>query len=121
LSLAVYFVFTFFKRPSEDVDPNPMLLLILLGVAVATTLLSFLMKSKLLNRAIQQQQVSLVQQGYIVAWALCEVGGLLGVLGFFVTGDRYYYVLLFIGLLGQLLHVPRREHVVNALGKTSIF
>jgi hypothetical protein len=62
----------------------------------------------------------MVQQAYIVAWAITEVGGLLGVLDFFTTGDRYYYLLFMIAALGQLLHFPRREHMLNAWGKSPI-
>jgi hypothetical protein len=97
-----------------------MLSLILLAVAASAALVSFPLKSKLLNRAIEQQQVPMVQQAYIVAWAITEVGGLLGVLDFFTTGDRYYYLLFMIAALGQLLHFPRREHMLNAWGKSPI-
>jgi hypothetical protein len=121
MSMVAYFVLTLFVERPEDVEPNPTLSLVLLGVAVTTALISFPIKSKLLNRAVEQQQVQLVQQGYIVAWAICEVGGLLGVLDFFATGDRYYYVLLVIGVLGQLVHFPRREHILNASGKRPIY
>jgi drug/metabolite transporter (DMT)-like permease len=121
LSIVGYFVFTLFEGPSKSVERNPTLSLVLLGATVIATMVSFLLKSTLMNRAVEQQQVQLVQQGYIVAWAMCEVGGLLGLLDFFVTGDRYYYVLLIIGALGLLIHFPRREHVLQASGKRQIF
>jgi drug/metabolite transporter (DMT)-like permease len=120
LSIVGYFVLTLFAGRSEDLEPNPMLSLILLAVAASAALVSFPLKSKLLNRAIEQQQVPMVQQAYIVAWAITEVGGLLGVLDFFTTGDRYYYLLFMIAALGQLLHFPRREHMLNAWGKSPI-
>jgi drug/metabolite transporter (DMT)-like permease len=120
LSIVGYFVLTLFAGRSEDLEPNPTLSLILLAVAASAALVSFPLKSKLLNRAIEQQQVPMVQQAYIVAWAITEVGGLLGVLDFFTTGDRYYYLLFMIAALGQLLHFPRREHMLNAWGKSPI-
>jgi drug/metabolite transporter (DMT)-like permease len=120
LSIVGYFVLTLFAGRSEELEPNPMLSLILLAVSASAALVSFPLKSKLLNRAIEQQQVPMVQQAYIVAWAITEVGGLLGVLDFFTTGDRYYYLLFMIAALGQLLHFPRREHMLNAWGKSPI-
>jgi hypothetical protein len=120
LSIVGYFVLTLFLGRSEDVERNPTLSLVLLGVAMSAVLISFLIKSKILNRAFEQQQVQLVQMGYIVALAICEAGGLLGFLDFLLTGDPYYYVLLIIGVLGQLLHFPRREHFLNAAGKRPI-
>ena len=83
LSIGGYFVLTLFAKPSEDITPNPRLSLILLLVGVSTTLISFLIKNKLLSRAVDQQQVGLVQQAYIVGWAINEVAALLGVLDFF--------------------------------------
>lgn len=120
LSIVGYFVLTLFAGRSEDLEPNPTLSLILLAVAGSAALVSFPLKSKLLNRAIEQQQVPMVQQAYIVAWAITEVGGLLGVIDFFATGDRYYYLLFMVAALGQLLHYPRREHLLNAWGKSPI-
>ena len=120
LSIAGYFVLTLFAGRSENIEPNPTLSLILLGIAVSAALLSFPLKNKLLNRAVEQRQVPLVQQAYIVAWAITEVGGLLGVLDFFATGNRYYYVLFMIAVVADLLHFPRREHLSNALGKSPI-
>ena len=119
-SIVAYFVFTLFVGRSADHELNPTLTLILLGVAVAAVLISFPLKSKLLNRAVEQQQTPLVQQAYIVAWAVTEVGALLGLLDFFTTGDQYYFVLFIVAALGQLLHFPRREDILNATAKRPI-
>ena len=69
---------------------------------------------------MEQQNTGMVQQAYVMTWAITEVAALLGLLDFFLTNDRYYYVLLIIAALGQLLHYPRREHVVNAAFKGSV-
>lgn len=119
-SIGLYYVLTLFAGPREAVEPNNTLLLALSAVALSTTLLSFVMKSKLLARAVEQQQVQLVQQTYIVAWALTEVAALLGLLAFFVTGSPYSYILFIISALGQLLHFPRREHLINAWPRSPI-
>ena len=114
MTVVMYFVFTLFAGRPPTRTPNNTLFLVLVGAAVLMTLISFPIKSALVNRAIDRQQPAMVQQAYIVAWAVTEVGGLLGMLDFFMTGDRYYYVLLVIAGCGQLLHFPKREHVVNA-------
>jgi hypothetical protein len=118
-SIGGYFVLTLFVKPSEDLTPNPTLSLVLLLVGISTTLISFLIRSKLLSRAVDQQQVALVQQAYVVGWAVNEVAALLGVLDYFVTGHRHYYILFIISALGLLLQFPRRESVMNASFKTS--
>jgi hypothetical protein len=114
LSIAGYFVLTIFQKPSANIPPNPTLSLILLLVGISTTLISFLIRNKLLTRAVDQQQVPMVQQAYVLAWAVNEVAALLGVVDFFVTGHRHYYILLIVSVCGLLLHFPRRESVVNA-------
>lgn len=119
-SIGGYYVLTLLAGRSEDTTPNPIVSLTLIVIGVLTTLISFPIKNKLLNRAVDQQQVQLVQQAYIVAWAICEVAALLGLLDFFLTGHRHYYLLLIIAAVGQLLHFPRREHVVNASFKSPI-
>jgi hypothetical protein len=121
MSIGFYYAFTFFAKRPENVEPNSTLFLVLVGIAVSTVLLSFPVKNKLISQAIEQQHVPLVQQSYIVAWALSEVPALLGLLDFYLTGDRYFYVLFLIAVFAQLLHFPRREHVINASFKKPIF
>jgi len=120
MSIGGYFVVTLFKQRSEGVEPNSMLSLILIVIAASTTLVSFLIKGKLLTKAIDQSQVPQVQQAYVVAWAVTEFAALLGLLDYFITADRYYYVPFLIALLGQLLHFPRSEHIVNASFRPSL-
>jgi len=118
LSIGGYFVLPLFAQRSESIEPNNMLSMILIAIAASMALISFPIKSKLLSSAINQGQV---QQAYVVAWAVTEVAALLGVLDYFLTTDRYYYVPFLIAACGQLLHFPRREHVINATFKPSGF
>ena len=120
-SIVLYYGFTFFVTPSENTDPDGRLFLILVVIALSITLVSFLIKNKLLSHAVEQQRVQLVQQAYIVALALTEVAALLGLVYFFMTGDRYYPILFVIAACGQLLHFPRREHVINASSRKPVF
>ena len=121
LSIGVYFVVSLIAERSEDLQPNPTLSLMLVGGSVFATLIAYLVKSKLLNRAIEQQQLQQVQQAYIVGWAITEVGALLGLLDFFATADRYYYVPFIVAAVGQLLQFPRSEHVLHASRNKPIY
>ena len=120
MSVGAYYLFTFLKPRPEGAIANSTLFLIFLGIGLSATLISVVIKNSLLTRAIQQQQVQLVQPAYIVSWALCEVAALLGLLDFFMSGDRYYYILFIIAAGGILLNYPRREHVINASPKSPI-
>jgi hypothetical protein len=114
LSVVIYYVLTLFIGKPKNSHPNNTLSLILLAVGLLATLFSFLIKTRLLTESVRQQQVQLVQQGYIVALAVTEVAALLGMLDFFVTGNRYYFLLFIITACGQLLHFPKRQHVIDA-------
>ena len=120
LSIGVYYGLTLFLHRPQEVRPGRSLSLILAVMAVSATLISLLLKSRLLSRAIEQQQGSMVQQGYILAWAVTEVPALMGLLDFLATNDRYYHIFFLIAGCGQLLHFPKREHVENASFKSSI-
>jgi hypothetical protein len=121
MSIGFYYAFTFIAKRPENAEPNSTLFLVLVGVAASTVLISFPVKNKLISQAIEQQHVPLVQQAYIVAWVLSEVAALLGLLDFYLTGNRYFYVLFLIAVFAQLLHFPRREHVINASFKKPIY
>ena len=120
LSVGAYYLFALLKGRPENAVPNAMLSLIFVCVALSTTLISVFIKKTLVARAIEQQQVQLVQQAYIVAWAMCEVAALLGMLDFFVNSHQHFYILFIIAALGLLLQYPRREHVINASPKSPI-
>ena len=121
LSIVIYYVFTLFLGQSKNSSPNSTLSLMLVGAGLLTTLISVPIKKKFLARSVEQQRVELVQQGHIIAWALTEVAALLGMLDFFLTGNRYYYVLFLIAAIGQLLHFPRRQQVLAACFKSPTF
>jgi magnesium-transporting ATPase (P-type) len=120
LSIGWYYAFTFFAQRSEAITPNSTLFLTLVGVGLLTTLISFPIKNKLITRAVEQQQAQLVQQAYLVAWVVTEVAALLGLVAFYLNGNRYFYILFIIAACGFLLHFPRREHVINASFKSSL-
>ena len=120
LNVGVFFVFTLYAARKEGLQPNPGISLTLLCIAMLTVLVAFVIKSKLLSKAMEQQNPGMVQQVYVMTWAISEVAALLGLLDFFLTNDRYYYILIIIAALGLLLHFPRREHVVNAAFRGSV-
>jgi|SRR5215218_1934597 len=120
MSIVIYYVITMFVKRSEDLAENPSLSLFLLGAGVSTTLVSFLIKAKLLTKAVEQRNVGMVQQAYILTWAITEVAALLGLLDFFSTSHRHYYLLFLIAACGMLLHFPGREPVENAAFKSSV-
>ena len=119
-SIGIYYGFTLVVERREGLESNPSLSLSLMCVAMLMVLVAFVIKTKLLSKALEQQSTGMVQQAYVVTWAITEIAAVLGLMDFFLTNDRYYFVLLIIAALGVLLHFPRREHVVNAAFKSSV-
>ena len=117
MSVGLYFLLTIFQRRAESQDPNNLLFIVLLAVAMLITFISFVLKEQFVRRAIDQRQPNLLQQGYIVAWAMNEVPALFGLLIYFASGNRYYFAFFIISTCGQLLNFPRRAHVESVYFK----
>ena len=113
-SIGVYYMITLFVEQPANTDRNNVLSLALLVVGLSMIAVSFVIKKKILNQSVAEQQPQLVQQGYLIAWAINGVAALLGLVDFFATGHSHYYVLFIIAALGHLLHIPRRQHVIDA-------
>lgn len=120
MSIGLYFGITLVVR-SSDIEPNPTLSLTLVGIGILTVLTAFLIKNRLVSRAVEKRQVRMVQHGYIVSWAVNEVAAMLGLLDHLLTANRYYYLLFIVAAVGMLLLLPRREPVENAAFKSGTF
>jgi F0F1-type ATP synthase membrane subunit c/vacuolar-type H+-ATPase subunit K len=113
ISIGMFFLISrLVPHPSYDSD-SP--LFAVMGALGSITLsLSFRFKSKFVAQSIEKQSASILQQGYIIAWALCEATALFGLLIFFVTGSRFYFFFFMFAVLGMLFHMPRRAHLFEA-------
>ena len=113
MSVVIYFLLTLFiARPATP--ENRMLPIVFSALSVFLVVVSFAVKSKLLSRAIDSQDMRLVRIGSVVAWAICETSALFGLMDFLLTKDRYYFVLMLIAFVGILLHFPRRSQLLKA-------
>ncbi len=119
LSVGGYYFFTLIVERSSEVSPNSTLSLSFVSVALLTIPVSFVVKKKFLTQSVDQQRPEIVQQGYVFALAVVEVGALLGLLDLFVTGNHYYFVPMIIAACGQLLHFPQRQHLLDACFKST--
>jgi hypothetical protein len=113
MTIPMYFLLISMSPVPLDPEKST-LMLMLSGLSIVPVAISFLVKSKLLAKSAELQKLEMVQQAYVVAFALCEVAILLGVLIHFLTGSPYYFVTIAIGAMGILLHFPRKQHLLNA-------
>lgn len=119
VTIVMYFVLTLLTKVEER--PNPRLSLGLEAVGLLLIVVSFLIRQKYLTQSVEKQDLAPVQVAYVIGLAVCEVAALLGVLDHFLTGNRYYYLLLIAAALGDLLHFPRRRHLQEASYQRQVF
>ena len=118
MSIGMYFLFSLFVAPQASNQlgsPSRSLLIVALN-ALGTFLVvvSFPVKHKLMERAVEKQDTALVQKALVIACAMCEVSALLGLLEYFVIGNREYYLLFLVAAAGTALHFPRRRQLEAA-------
>jgi hypothetical protein len=113
VSVGLYYLLTLLTGQPQ-VNPNGILSIALVAIGMVFVSISLALKQKYLRQSVDKQSAGVVQNGYVLAFALCEVPALLAMVDFFVTGNRYYYVLIVISAGGQLLNFPRRKHVLDA-------
>lgn len=112
-TIAFYFVLTLLQ-PRADVPENRILTIVFSAISAFLVVVSFPLKKTFLSRSVETQQASLVNTGLVLAMALCEAAGLVGLLDFFIARDRYYFILLALAFVGILLHFPQRSQVEAA-------
>lgn len=118
----MYFLFSLIAAPDISLDrsstPSPLLIVTLTALGTLFVILSFVVKRRFLKRSVDQQDMSLVQKGLVIACAMCEVSALLGLLERFVIGNREYYLLFLVAAAGTAAHFPRRSHLEAASYKS---
>lgn len=127
MSQLIFLVIIYFVEPKVFkfdlnkplLDENAMIIIIFAVVAVINLTLSFALKKKFLNQAINEQNVSFVQTAMIVGCALCESVSLFGFMLAFIAGYQYFFVWFAAGILGMIFHFPLRKNVIDASFKKS--
>ena len=124
MSIGSFFLFAQFlaaKIPDERAGPpSSVLIVALTALGTFLVILSFAVKRKIYERAVEKQDLALVQKGLVVACAMCEGSALLGLFERLVIGNREYYLLFLLAAAGTAFHFPRRQDLLAASYKTSI-
>ncbi len=93
---------------------NAVIIIVFAFLAITNFALSFIMKKRSYEQAIAKQEIAYVQTGLILACAFCEAISLLGMVLAFAFSYQYFFAWFALGILGFLLHFPRRDDVIAA-------
>jgi hypothetical protein len=122
VSQVMFLVVIFFAKPEifkfdfnkPLFGENAVLVIAFAFLAITNFALSFIMKKRSFEQAVEKQQIAYVQTGLILACAFCEAISLLGMVLAFAFSYQYFFAWFALGILGFLLHFPRRDDVIAA-------
>ena len=122
ISQVLFFVVVYSMRPElRDFDPSKPLLgkhgfiTVLFAVAaIVVFVLSFPLRNQHIRRSIKDQDAGCVQTALVLGCTLSELAALLGVVLAFVFDYEYFFLWIGLGMLGVLLHFPRRGNLLAA-------
>jgi hypothetical protein len=122
VSQALLLVVIYFAKPEiykfdfskPLLGENALMIIVLALVSIFNLVLSFALRKKLLNQATTGQNVAFVATAVIVGCALCEAISLFGVVLVFAFSYQYFFLWFALGILGTILHFPKRENLVAA-------
>ncbi len=121
-SQVMFLVVTFLAKPElfkfdsgkPVLGENASIIIAFAFLALTNLALSFVMKKRSFEQAVAEQKIAYVQTGLILACAFCEAISLLGIVLAFAFSYQYFFVWFAVGLLGIILHFPRRDTVIAA-------
>ena len=112
MNVALFFFIALFAAPySADAAASSIVLFILAGLGTFLVVLSFAVKRKLLERSVVNQDVAMVQKALVVACAMCEIAGLIGLVERIIFKTNDHFLLFIVAAIGTALHFPRREQL----------
>lgn len=79
--------------------------------------LSFFLKSQSAERATEEQNPRLLQTGTVIACAFCESISIMGLVLAFAFNYQLFFLWFALGILGIILHFPKRENFIAASRK----
>ena len=108
-SLLIFLVLTLVIPSSAPF--NRLMSLCLLAAEVFAVILSIFLKNYFLKRAVAEQKLQFLMNGYVVGFALCDAAALLGVFDHMSNNSPYFYFAFIIAGLGLLFHFPKKDHI----------
>ena len=121
-SQGLFLVIIYFMRPQvfkfdfskPPLDENSTLIIASALLAIFDLVISFVMSRKHLNQSVAEQNIGLVQTAMITGCSLCESISVMGMILAFAYSYQYFFLWFALGILGMILHFPKRAHLIAA-------
>lgn len=105
---------------AEPATTEPAIVAAFALLAIVNFVLSFAMRRRAMEQAIEEKNIAHVQTGLVIGCALCESISIIGVLLAIAFAYPYFYLWIALGMFGIFLHFPRRKELHDAAaGKVS--
>lgn len=80
-------------------------------ISLVNLIVSFTLRKRFTDQAVSTSQIALVQTAMIIGCAMCEVVSIFGLLVAFAFEFQFFFVFSAVGIIGTLLHFPRRGDI----------
>jgi len=126
MSQFMFLVIVFFTKPElfkfdltkPLLGENAAIVVALAAISLADLVISIVLRKKFVERSVTEQNIGLVQTGMIVGCSLAEAISLFGLLLAFAFDYQYFFLFSMLGIIGILLHFPKRGDIHAASYKT---
>lgn len=99
-----------FTKPLDG--GNPLLVGVFAMLSTTTFIISFVMRNRMIEQAVAEQNVGMLQSALIIAYALCESVSLLGFLLALTIEYQYFFIWFAVGIVGIILHFPKEKYLL---------
>ena len=128
LSQLVFAAIVYFVKPQlfhidtslPVMSEKPLIVLVFGAAAIVVFALSFILRNQYIRRAINDHDAGCVQTGLALGCALSEMCSILGLILALAFNYQYFFFWVALGLIGILLHFPRKGNLDAATFKASI-
>lgn len=103
--------------PSNATGNQAVVGIVLIALGTMNVFLSITVKRGLLKKSVENQDIQTVLRAYVIAWALSESAALFGLIIHFVAASASAYVAFGVGIIGMVLHVPQKKHLLDVFFK----
>ncbi|MEP7213759.1 MAG: hypothetical protein ABI791_11810 [Acidobacteriota bacterium] len=119
LSQFLFAAIVFFVKPQlfhidttlPIMSEKPLIVLVFAIAGIVVFALSFILRNQYIRRAIDDRDAGCVQTGLALGCALSEMCSILGLILALAFNYQYFFFWIALGLIGILLHFPRKGNL----------